>query len=83
MVLFYTFTPAVFNCNTVDMLVNIVGHKIDANYETWTYLGQKRRGDRLDPGRGRLSHTLGKDGFLGGDKMMHILYIFHNFIKSC
>ena len=44
---------------TVDMLFNIVGHKIDGNYESWEYMWPKTSRDRLAPGRGRLSHTLG------------------------
>ena len=29
-----------YNCITVDMLFNIVGHKIDGNYESWKYVTQ-------------------------------------------
>ena len=41
-----------YNCITVDMLFYIVGHKIDGNYESWKYMGQKTVRDRLAPGRG-------------------------------
>ena len=41
------------------MLFNIVGHKIDGNYESRKYMGQKTTRDRLAPGRGCLSNTLG------------------------
>ena len=44
--------PALYNCITVDMLFNSVGHKIDGNYEYWKYMGQKTAMDRLAPGRG-------------------------------
>ena len=36
-----------YNCIIVDMLFNIVGHKIDENGESWNCLVQKRRGDRF------------------------------------
>ena len=39
------FTP--YTCITVDMLFNIVGHKIDGNCESWNCLMQK-----LAPSRG-------------------------------
>ena len=48
----FKFTPPLHNCITVDMLFNIVGHKIDGNYESWKYVGQKTASDRLAPGRG-------------------------------
>ena len=35
----FKFTPALYNCITVDMLFNIVGHKIDGNHESWKYMG--------------------------------------------
>ena len=57
--------PSQYNCITVDMLVNIVGHKIDGNYESWKYMGQKRRGDRLAPGRGPSSPHPGASRFFG------------------
>ena len=46
------------NCTTVDMLFNIVGHKIDGNYESWKYMGQNTARDRLAQVGDRLSHTL-------------------------
>ena len=44
--------PPLHNCITVDMLFNIVGHKIDGNHESWKYMGQNTARDRLAPGRG-------------------------------
>ena len=44
--------PPLYNCIAVDMVFNIVGHKIDGNYESWKYMGQKTATDRLVPGRG-------------------------------
>ena len=44
--------PPLHNCITVDMLFNIVGPKIDGNYESWKYMGQNTARDRLAPGRG-------------------------------
>ena len=52
--------PPLYNCITVDMLFNIVGHNIDGDYESWKYMGQNTTRDRLAPCiGGRLSHTLG------------------------
>ena len=51
------------NYSIEDTLFNIVGHRIDGNYECWKYMGQKRRGTVLPQVGGRLSHTLGWDGF--------------------
>ena len=42
---------SLYNGISLDMLFNIVGHKIDGNYESWKYLGQKTARDRLAPGR--------------------------------
>ena len=44
--------PPHYNCITVDMLFNVVGHKIDGNYESWKYMGQKMKRGRLAPPRG-------------------------------
>ena len=43
--------PPLHNYITVDILFNIVGHKIDGNYESWKYMGQNTASDRLVPGR--------------------------------
>ena len=37
----FKFTPPLYTCTAVDMLFNIVGHKIEGNYESWKYVGQK------------------------------------------
>ena len=55
----FKFTTATLQYITVDMLFNIIGHKIDGNCESWKYMGQKTSRNRVSPGRGRLSHTLG------------------------
>ena len=44
--------PPLYNCITVDMLFDIVGHTIDGNYESWKYMWHKTARDRLVPGRG-------------------------------
>ena len=41
--------PPLYNCITVEILFNIVGHRIDGNYESWKYMGQKTARDRLAP----------------------------------
>ena len=43
---------SLYNCITVDMLFNIVDHKIDGNFESWKYMGPETARDRLAPGRG-------------------------------
>ncbi len=53
-----------YNYITVDMLFNIVGHKIDGNYESWNCLMQKLWGDRLAPSRGPSSPHPGARRFL-------------------
>ena len=53
-----------YNYITVDMLFNIVGHKIDGNYESWNCLMQKLGGDRLAPSRGPSSPHPGARRFL-------------------
>ena len=69
----FKFTPTLFNCITVDMLVNIVGHKIDGNYESWKHMGQKTARDLFAPSS---PHPV----FFGGVKMLHnfFFFIFHN-----
>ena len=74
--------PPLYNCLTVDMLFNIVGHKIDCNYETWKNIGQKRRGTVLPQVGGRLSHTLGQDGFFGAVQIMLIFFHIAYFPKT-
>ena len=65
------FTP--YTCITVDMLFNIVGHKIDGNCESWNCLMQK-----LAPSRGQsFPHPGGNKGDV---KIMHILFSY--FIRS-
>ena len=44
--------PPLYICITLGMLCNIVGQKIDGNYESWKYMGHKTARDRLPPGRG-------------------------------
>ena len=44
------------------MLVNIVGHKLDGNYELWKYVGQKTERGLLCPGLGgHVPHSVGQD----------------------
>ena len=58
------------------MLFNIVGHKIDGNYESWNCLLQKLRGDRHAPSRDPYSPHPGQGGFKGDVKIMHIQLLF-------
>ena len=32
--------PPLYNCIKVDMIVNIVSHEIDGNYEPWKYVAK-------------------------------------------
>ena len=64
------------------MLFNIVGHKIDGNYESWNCLLQKLRGDRHAPSRDPYSPHPGQGGFKGDVKIMHIKLLFSDFIRS-
>ena len=67
--------PPLYNCITVDMVFNTVGHKIDGNYESWKYMGQKTARDRLAPGRGpSFPH-----GFFGAVQIMHISFSYFIF----
>ena len=60
---------------TVDMLFNIVGHKIDGNYEFWKYMWQNTTRDRLAPGRGAVFPTpCGKTVFFGAVQIMLIFF---------
>ena len=71
----FTFTPPLYNSVTVDMLFNIVGHKIDGNYDSRKYMGHKTARDRL---------ALGRGPYFGAVQIMHIIivYIFHIFIPN-
>ena len=68
--------PPLHNYITVDMLFNIVGHKIDGNYESWKYMGQNTASDRLAPGRGP---SFPHKGALGGFRWSNI----QKFWRSC
>ena len=71
--------PPLHNCITVDMLFNIVGHKIDGNYESWKYMGQNTARDRLAPGRGpSFPHRF----FWCCSNNAHISFIFSYFLKT-
>ena len=71
--------PPLYNCITVDVLFNIVGHKIDGNYEFWKYIGQKTARDRLTPGRvSSLPHS-GVRRFFGAVQIMHIFFSYFIF----
>ena len=51
--------PPLYNCITVDVLLNIVGNNIDVNMSPGNIWAKKRRGAVLPQVGGRLSHTLG------------------------
>ena len=72
--------PPLYNCITVDMLCNIVGHKIDGNYESWKYVGQKTVRDRLAPSRGPSFPHSGVRRFIGAVQIMHIFFSY--FLKT-
>ena len=75
--------PSLYNCITVDMLFNIVGHTIDGNYESWKFLGQKTERDRLAPGRGpSFPHPGVRRVFLCCSNNAHIFFKFHIFLKQ-
>ena len=71
--------PPLYNCITIDMLFNIVGHKIDVNYESWKYMWQKRPGTIFPQIGGRLSRTLMQDGFFGAVQITQILFSYFVF----
>ena len=68
--------PPLYDCITVDMLFNIVGHKIDGNYESCKYVGQKTARDRLAPGRGPSFVHPGVRWVFGAVQIMHILFSY-------
>ena len=73
--------PPLHNCITVDILFNIVGHKIDVNHEYWKYMGQNTARDRLAPGRGPSFPHPGVRRFLWCcSNNAHIFFIFHIFL---
>ena len=75
--------PPLYNCITVDMLFNIVGHKIDGNYESWKYMGQKTTRDRLAPGRGpSFPHPEVRRFFRYCSNNAHIFFTLHIFLKQ-
>ncbi len=55
----FKFTPAPQQLHYVDMLFNMVGHKIEAIMSPGNIWGKTRRGTVLPQVGGRLSHTLG------------------------
>ena len=65
--------PPFYNSITVDMLFNIVGHKIIGNYESWEYMGQTTERDRLVPGRGPYFPHPVVRRFFGAVQIMHLL----------
>ena len=66
-----------YNCVTVDMLFNSVGHKIDGSYESWEYMGHKTVRDSLAPGRGpSFPHPF----FWCCSNNAHIFFIFRIFL---
>ena len=74
--------PPLHNCTTVDMLFNIVGHKIDGNYESWKYMGQNTARDRLASGRGpSFPHPVVRR-FFGAVQIMHIFFNISYFLKT-
>ena len=75
--------PPLHNCITVDMLFNIVGPKIDGNYESWKYMGQNTARDRLAPGRGpSFPHPGVRRVFWCCSNNAHFFFIFHIFLKQ-
>ena len=75
--------PPLHNCITVDMLFNIVRHKIDGNYESCKYMGQNKARDRLAPGRGpSFPHPGVRRFFWRCSNNAHIYFIFHIFLKQ-
>ena len=74
--------PPLHKCITVDMLFNIVGHKIDGNYESWKYLGQNTARDRLAPGRGPSFPHTGVSRFFGAVQIMHIFSSYSIFCRN-
>ena len=79
----FKFTPTPQQLHYVDILFNIVGHKIDGNYESWTYMGQTTARDRLAPGRGpSFPHRGVRRFFWCCSNNAHILFIFDIFLKQ-
>ena len=75
--------PPLYNCIAVDMLFNIVGHKIDCNYETWKKYGAKTTRRRLAPGRApSFPHPGVRRFFWCSSHNAHIFFIFHIFSKK-
>ena len=69
--------PPHYNCITADMLFNIVGHKIEGNYESWKLCGAKKARDRLAPGRGpSFPHPGVRRCFWCCSNTAHIFFIF-------
>ena len=75
--------PPLYNCNTVAMLFNSVGHKIDGNYESWKYMGHKTARDRLAPGRGSFfSHPVVRRFCWCCSNNAHIFFHISYFLKT-
>ena len=66
--------PPLHDCITVDMLFNIVGHKIYENYESWKYMGQNTARDRLALGRGPSFPHPGVRRVFYAVQIMHIFF---------
>ena len=79
----FKFTPAPLQLHYVDVLFNIVGHKIDGNCESWKNVGQKTARDRLAPGRGpSFPHPGVRRFFLVCSNNAHIFFLFHILLKQ-
>ena len=75
--------PPLNNCITVDMLFNIVGHKIDGNYKSWKYMGQNTARDRLASGRGpSFPHPGVRRFFWCCSNNAHIFFHISYFLKT-
>ena len=78
-----SFPPPLYICFAVDMLFNIVGHKLDFNYESWKYMGQNTKRDRLAPGRGlSFPHPGVRRVFRCCSNNAHIFFTLHIFLKQ-
>ena len=85
--LYYKFTLAPLPYITVDMLLKIVGHNIDGNYESMSIIlyGAKTVRDRHVPGRDSCFPHPGVRRFLDVVQIMHIYlsyFIFHIFFNK-
>ena len=75
--------PPLYNFVTVDMLFNIVGHKIDGNHDSCKYMEQKTARDRLAPGGGpSFQHPGVRRVFWCCSNNAHIFLIFQIFFQK-